>query len=709
MFASQAPIPLPDSFQHYRVDRCVLNVGLLRVYQVWDSKLQRAALMHIIRQQAPGFVAESNLSEEPNDVYLLQARRVAALQHPAFIRIHALEEFQQQLILMTEAVSGISLTSWIRDHPGQRERALKHLMHLSVALHEAHSAGLSGGDLRSANLLLDTAGTVRLPSVSLVLHQTTAMHEQNQQDDVFSLALLLFEMMTGHMPDYGQAGPLGIQDPVFPWPENFPPDLRALILDMTEPQQSLGLNCLQVAERCRQLLAVDASFSSAAMLNIDVLKQEIQRSLPIRQRRPRLTMLSIGVLALMLGGVGVWQLQAYFPAFSKYLTPYSESYEMAQAARDLAEYTYKTDARLLDTAEAHLNKVLQRSPEHAPAVAYMSILYLSKYNTEKRDEIWFQKAKASAQQAMTLDPSMPVSLVAQAKILQWHHRLDEALAMAARARELSPDNLLAWQSQVSILLEMGKYSDAIPLAEQGANLFLQDRFLLDLQGGMYMTQKKYADAERVLRISLQRQPDSPLAYSLLAECLTSQQRDADALQVIQQGLQVRSSPNLYGALAHAKFRAGDYVAAAEAFAMTVSRDRGIAGSYLRWFEYAESLIWVAGREADAISAFQRALELLDIRLQRSPDDETLLSTKSVILARLHQDAEAKVVVSRTIARQSEDPEVHFLLAYTFELLHEREQALAELKLSKQLGMSLRILDTHPGLRSLRADPRYLGS
>lgn len=117
---------------------------------------------------------------------------------------------------------------------------------------------------------------------------------------------------------------------------------------------------------------------------------------------------------------------------------------------------------------------------------------------------------------------------------------------------------------------------------------------------------------------------------------------------------------------------------------------------------------VAGRESDAKRAYQRSLELLDIRFNRSPDDETLLSIKSMIMARLNDFSQARVLAKRTMALQSEDPYVHFWLAYTFELLHDREQALAEVKLSKHFGIPMRMLDTHPGLRDLRADSRYAG-
>ncbi|MFZ6819595.1 tetratricopeptide repeat protein [Undibacterium sp. Ji22W] len=706
MFSSPAHLQLPENLQHYRIDACLLDVGLLSVYQIWDSKLHRAVQMHVIRQFEVG-PASLPLAESDhlNSIYLQQARKAASLQHPAFIRIHALEEFNQQLILITEAVSGIDLMSWIQQHGGQKEFALRHLAQLAAALQEAHAVGLAHGDLRSANLLVDNVGAVRVPIVGLVLHQSITTPDHDLSHDVFSLGLLLYEMMAARRPDLSS---IPLQDTHFPWPESISPDLRELILSMTAPVLGQRISCQQVVEQCRVLLATEFSSASTILLNAGNLKLNLPpERQPTQPRRARHILLTGLLVLLVVGGV-TWQLNSYWPKAIRYLTPYSESKEMTQAAGNLVEYTYRTDAKRLDSAQAHLTKVLERTPDHAGAAAYMSILYLSKYSAEKRDEIWFQKAKASAQQAMMLDGELAISLLANARILQWHHRLEDALAMTARARDLDPDNLLVWHTQVSVLLEMRRFSEAIPLAEKGANKFPQDRYLLDLQAGMYLSQKKFVEAESVLRNSLQRQPDSPLAYSLLAECLTSQQRDADALQVIQQGLQVRPNANLYGALANAKFRTGDYAAAADAFAQAVSPDKGIAGSYLRWFEYAESLMWVPGRESAAIQAYQRALELLDIRLSRSPDDETLLSTKSVIMVRLADIEQAKLLARRAIARHSEDPYVHFWLAFTFELLQDREQSLNEIRLAKQFGLPLIMIETHPGLKALRSDHRYAG-
>lgn len=525
---------LPDGLQHYRLDVCIADSDLFSVYQAWDSKLQRTVLVNVIRYSAEGSISDGVLDDHSrNLLYLQRARQVAALQHPAFSRIHALEEFDRYFILITEAIQGKSLVDLVQRSAIDTELALKYVRHLATALQEAHAVGLMHGNLHNAHLVQDNAGMLRISSIEFVLHQAIDLpvddwsHDSlsDPQRDVDSLGLLLLALVTGRS---SHPAHISLQDMALFWPDRLPQEIRELIVYMTTQQAEQSRDCQQVVERCGQILSEYFHSTPSSTINLPKLKQDLQGMRDQRRRH----ILTITVLLVVLTGVGMWHLQAYFPKVISYLTRYSESNELAQAARDLTEYTFKTDAKLLDTAEEHLQKILQHNSEHAAAVAYTSILYLSKYNAEKRDEIWFQKAKAGAQRAMALNGELAISLIAQAKILQWHHRLDEALNLSSRARKLDPENLLAWHSQVSVLLEMRHFSEAISLAMEGANKFTRDRYLLDLQGGMYLSQKKFNEAEAVLNTSLQRQPDSPLAYSLLAECLTMQELNAEALRVI---------------------------------------------------------------------------------------------------------------------------------------------------------------------------------
>jgi len=471
---------------------------------------------------------------------------------------------------------------------------------------------------------------------------------------------------------------------------------------MTDRDAGKRISSAQVVTEIKSLTANDPLSNSSASLDLAVLREQIAK----RDQQRRRNLVVMFVLLLGLSGIGAWQSKLYWPQIAKAIKPYSESREMEQGIALLTQHMYRPDLSKLDAASEHFMNVLERTPEHAAAVAYMSIVYLSRYHAEKRDEIWLQKAKASAQQAMNLNPDLAISLVADAKILHWHHKLDLALEAADKALVLEPKNLFAWHTKMSSLFESNRYGEAIAWAEQGAKIFPEDRFLLDMKGGTHLAQHDYKLAETALRMSLTRQPDSANGYALLAHAIELQGGAQEALQVIQQGLQVRPNAYLYATLGNIKFKQQDFEAAAAAFANAASPERGVTGSYFRWFELAEALTWVPGREKEGIAAYEKAKKLLEIRLNRSPDDEVLISEMSMILARLGDFSQAKVLALQALKIAPDHPERLFFAGLTFELIGQRELALDAILKAKKRGFSLQRIETHPILRGLRSDSRY---
>jgi serine/threonine-protein kinase len=333
----------------------------------------------------------------------------------------------------------------------------------------------------------------------------------------------------------------------------------------------------------------------------------------------------------------------------------------------------------------------------------MALVYLSQYTAAKRDEIWLQKAKASAQQAMKLDSQLASSLVAHAKILHWHHKLDLALEAANKALVIEPKNLFAWHSKMSTLYESNRYEEAILWAEQGSKIFPEDRFLLDLKSAVHFFQHDYQAAEEASRMSLKRQPDSPNAYALLADTLEIQGRSQEALQILQQGLQVSPNAFLYATLGEFKFARGEFEAAAAAFANAVSPEKGVAGSYYRWAQLAEALMWVPGREGEGLAAYDTARKLLEIRLNRSPDDDALLVAMSVMMARLGDFKKAKALADQTLVLAPDQPDRLFQASLTYELIGERRLAVQTLEKAKKYGFSEKRMAAHPILKKIFSD------
>lgn len=705
-------------FKHYEIKSCSNQSDLSQMFEGWDTTLRRKVAIKRIDTDQGGMDI---------DVLAKEVRQVAALKSAAFAKIHALEEGSGDLFLVMEFVVGVPLHEWLMARQAVANGALECIAQLAEAMHEAHAVGLAHGYLNPANLLVDGSGRLRILDLCLANHaqshdlnpgglgggiawmapERLAGGKPDPAGDVHAMGAILYELVVGRGPMVARSGlalvsSQGIASAdQWHWPETIAPALRQLILAMTarDPGQRPGSD--QVAAQCRQLLSPEPQPVNLAALYANALQE------PPARRSRKWHHAAMALVAGVVLSLAAWQARPYWPQIAKALMPYSESQEMQQGIRELTQNLYSPSQDKLDRASNHFTAVLAHSPEHAEAVGYMSVLYLYRYAAGKRDETWLQRAKASAQQAQKLDRNLAIGQVANAKILQWHHKLPLALEAVDHALAADPGNLFAWHIKVSILQDARRTDEAIRLADLGSRRFPQDRLLLDLMGGMYLTKNNFLAAEKASRMSLQRQPDSANAYGLLAMALEGQNRPDEALQAIQQGLQIRPNAQyLYAILGQAKFAHGDYAAAAAAYANAVSPDKGVSGSYLRWFELGEALMWVPGRASEGRAAYEKAHKLLDIRLTRSPDDEVLQVDMSRIHARAGDFVQAQALAQQAVKLAPEDPEILFCAGLTFELIGQRGMALDVINKANRLGLHSAKVARHPVLKALVLDPRY---
>jgi serine/threonine-protein kinase len=196
------------------------------------------------------------------------------------------------------------------------------------------------------------------------------------------------------------------------------------------------------------------------------------------------------------------------------------------------------------------------------------------------------------------------------------------------------------------------------------------------------------------------------SYTNLATVLMRQNRTDDALRVLQQGLQVHQSADLYAILGTVLFKRGDYVGAADAFENAVSPTRGAPGSYLNWANLADTLLWIPGRGEEARQAYDKARRLLAERLARAPNDVLLVSRMGLYAARAGHTDEARTLIARALSLAPATADVQFRAGLAYELLGDRKQALAAITAALRLGYPAKYVEAEPDLLALRRDPGY---
>jgi len=198
----------------YRVDRVVATGGMGTVYEGFDSRLERVVAVKVMNDD---LVYEPGFTER----FVTEARAAARLSDPHVVAVYDRGRSADAVYLVMEYVPGSTLRRELTF--GGRvpvARALDILTAVLKGLQAAHSAGFVHGDIKPENVLLADRGDVKVTDfglaraiedgdhrASLLLGTAAYLAPEQASDrtpdprsDLYSTGILLFEMLTGHVP-----------------------------------------------------------------------------------------------------------------------------------------------------------------------------------------------------------------------------------------------------------------------------------------------------------------------------------------------------------------------------------------------------------------------------------------------------------------------------------------------------------------------------
>jgi Protein kinase domain len=157
--------------------------------------------------------------------FLREAQIVSQLSHPSIINLYdvGIEEGSVAYLVM-EYVPGKTLQQTLSESPIPFARACAWGADLAGALHRAHRAGIIHGDVKPANILITEDGNVKLGDFGIARLSTQVSgsgrllgtpaylspeqihgEAQNTRSDLFSLGIVLYQMVTGFPPFEGSS------------------------------------------------------------------------------------------------------------------------------------------------------------------------------------------------------------------------------------------------------------------------------------------------------------------------------------------------------------------------------------------------------------------------------------------------------------------------------------------------------------------------
>jgi eukaryotic-like serine/threonine-protein kinase len=205
----------------YEVEELVGAGGMSSVYRAHDRLLDRKVALKVMHQ---------HYGEDPEYVerFRREARSVAALSHPNVVTVIDRGEHEGRQFIVFEYVDGENLKQLIqRRGPAPVATALELAKQIAQALSFAHQQGLVHRDVKPQNVLLNGDGAAKVTDFGIarsidVKHGVTQTGtvlgtsdyiapEQAQgqsvdaQTDVYSLGVVLYELLTGEVPFPGES------------------------------------------------------------------------------------------------------------------------------------------------------------------------------------------------------------------------------------------------------------------------------------------------------------------------------------------------------------------------------------------------------------------------------------------------------------------------------------------------------------------------
>ena len=394
--------------------------------------------------------------------------------------------------------------------------------------------------------------------------------------------------------------------------------------------------------------------------------------------------------------------------FTSYIVLRPTGYVSVQAnmAEGLAHIENFTAKDAIKDAQDIFGTILADNPDHTGARAGLALALMREYTHLERDPALLQRATATAEAALRQDEHLALANIAAAWAAEFNGEYNRAHAFLDRTNILDSNNKFALESRGRIYIKLGQRDDAYRNLEYAINLYPNYALFHLGLGTELINRGDFVEAEGAFRKGIELSSDNPRAYAQLAHALHMQDKTSEAIQAIQDGLKQNENAVLYNNLGTYLFFQGQYEMAAQAFKKTIELD-GDSHEYLYWANLGDSYRWTAGQTKEAHQAYARALQLLQIELdKKQPKDQGLNSRAALYNAKIGDFEAALSALEHVFAHDKLSSVQNYRAAVSYEIMADRAQALTLLSRAIDSGYPLTEIKNDPELANLRQDPAY---
>jgi serine/threonine protein kinase len=206
------------TFSHYKILKKIGEGGMGVLYKARDTSLNRFVALKFLP-------AHLTKDESTRKRFIVEAQAASALDHPNICNIHEINETPDgQLYICMAYYEGVSLKEKIDKGPIPFNEAIKIFSKIAQGLKTAHEKKIIHRDIKPGNIIITDKGEVKIVDFGLAKLAGEKLTESfstkgtiaymapevirgskaDNRADLWSLGVMLYEMITGHLPFRGE-------------------------------------------------------------------------------------------------------------------------------------------------------------------------------------------------------------------------------------------------------------------------------------------------------------------------------------------------------------------------------------------------------------------------------------------------------------------------------------------------------------------------